>query len=74
LRQFNRCSVSRFDDCAGLCLDVTVLAEGVTSRLLDGQPGVIRVMLRDLSMHLRVLSPHFMKDLSLHASAIDRLF
>jgi hypothetical protein len=42
--------------------------------LVAGQSGKSRVMLRGMSMHHRVLSVHFRKDVSLHACAIGGLF
>jgi hypothetical protein len=51
-----------------------VLAEGMACGLVVGQLWDSRIVLRGVSMHRGVLSRHFMRDLSLHACAIGRLF
>jgi hypothetical protein len=61
----------------GLCSIVLrcqagVFAEGMAYGLFVGQP-LDSLVLRGVSMHLGVLSRHFMKDLSLQC-AIGRLF
>jgi hypothetical protein len=51
-----------------------VLAEGMACGLVVGKLWDSLIVLRGVSMHRGVLSRHFMKDFSLHACAIGRLF
>jgi hypothetical protein len=53
---------------AGIC------AEGMACGLVAGRLWDSRVVQRGVSMHLSVLSRHFMKDVSLHACAIGGLY
>jgi hypothetical protein len=51
-----------------------VLAESMACGLVVGRLWESRVVLSGVSMHHWVLSRHYMKDLSLHACAIDIFF
>jgi hypothetical protein len=59
-------------DCARC--QAGVLAEGIACGLVVGPLSDSRIVQTGISMHRRVFSMQFMKDLSLYACAVGRLF